>query len=202
MIGAATIERTPLDLEDEADALLAASNVPDMNAAAQRLRLTALGVRQWLMRSQITGSPLQFDPALPDPEARRMELADLATDVVTAVDYLLSTLGAPIATRSRLVLAEEVGPERADGRSDEAALDRLTRRRLDARGTTIRLAGRLLTELRSDVANFRLNLIGERLTTAGRIRVAAELILGYSFQTLRPASSSASPATLIAMMPS
>ena len=43
-----------------------------------------------LMRPAIADTFLQLAPSVPNPELRRMELADLATDVVTATDYLLS----------------------------------------------------------------------------------------------------------------
>lgn len=79
--------------------------------------------------------------------------ADLATDVVTAVDYLLCTLGSSDATHPRLVLAGDIGPDRGQGRLDEDALDRLARRRLDARGTVVRLGMRLFSELKRDLAN-------------------------------------------------
>jgi hypothetical protein len=140
-------------LADEAGALLEASDVPNMQKAATELRRTALNIRRLLMRPVLTDKFLQLAPTVLDPEFRRMELADLAVDVVTATDYLLSLLGAPASLSSRLVLDSEAGSDRGHGTADIDALDRLNRRRLDARSTAVRLGMRLLGALRSDVAN-------------------------------------------------
>jgi hypothetical protein len=140
-------------LADEAGALLEASDVPNMQKAATELRRTALNIRRLLMRPVLTDKFLQLAPTVLDPEFRRMELADLAVDVVTATDYLLSLLGAPASLSSRLVLDAEAGSDRGHGTADIDALDRLNRRRLDARSTAVRLGMRLLGALRSDVAN-------------------------------------------------
>jgi hypothetical protein len=139
-------------LGNQADDLLAASTVPEMTTAAESLRLTALNVRRLLMRPLFTATFVQFDPSVPDPESRRMELADLAVDVVTAADYLLSLLGGPALASTQLVLATEAGTDHGHGSSDDEALDRLTRRRLDARGSAVRLGMRLLAGLLKDVA--------------------------------------------------
>ena len=80
------------ELGNQADELLAATTVPEMIEAAKGLRQTALRIRRLLMRPLFTATFIQFDPSVPDPEFRRMELADLAVDVVTATDYLLSLL--------------------------------------------------------------------------------------------------------------
>ncbi len=132
--------------------LLAASSVWEMNEAAKSLRLTATGVGRMLTRPLSMDTSLQFDPSVLDPERRRIELADLAVDVVTAVDYLLSLLENPATRSSSLVLADEarLGVER--NLSDEGDYDRLVRRRLDARGTAVRLGMRLLGRLGCDVA--------------------------------------------------
>jgi len=140
------------ELGNQADELLAAITVPEMITAAKSLRQTALNVRRVLMRPLFTATFVQFDPSVPDPESRRMELADLAVDVVTATDYLLSLLGGPATTSSQLVLATEVGTDHGHGPSDDEALDRLTRRRLDARGSAVRLGMRLLAELQCEAA--------------------------------------------------
>src|SRR5262249_17084681 len=136
-----------------ADDLLGASTPSEMDAAAQRLRVTALSVRRLLMCPALGDTFLQIAPSVPNPELRRVELADLATDVVTAADYLLSLLSTSAAVSSQLALASEASSNRDSGRSDDDALDRLTRRRLDARGAAVRLGMRLLAGLRSDVAN-------------------------------------------------
>ena len=101
---------TPLqarqELGDPANDLLAASSVPEMVAAAQKLRLTALNATR-----QVSQQPLVngFEPSsvVQDPELRRMELAELAVDVVTAVDCLLNLLARPQDVSPRLVLAGE-----------------------------------------------------------------------------------------------
>jgi hypothetical protein len=134
-------------LGDQAEQLLTATDTAGMMEAAQALRLTALDMRQRLMRPLPKDISDQKDLSTPDPELRRTELADLAVDVVTAADYLLRLLAAPAVTTSRFTLAGEADA----GRFDEESFDRLTRRRLDARGTAVRLGMRLLAELRSDV---------------------------------------------------
>jgi hypothetical protein len=140
------------ELTDQAEHLLAASGTPEMAEAAKGLRLTALNVRKLLTRPPLTPPPLQLDPSLPDPELRRAELADLAVDVVGATDYLLRLLAAPPAMTSRLALAGDAGHDRGRAYAEEESADRLIRRRLDARGTAVRLGMRLIAGLRSDVA--------------------------------------------------
>ena len=139
------------ELGDQADVLLNAATIPEMTAA-QQLRLTAFDVRHLLMHPVLTNAYLQFDPSVLDPEQRRMELADLATDVATATDYLLSLLATP-ASISPLILDSEAGFGRGRDSADAEALDRLTRQRLEARATAVRLGVRLLSGLRSDVAD-------------------------------------------------
>lgn len=145
-------------LGDQAEALLAATSVCEMKEAAKRLRLTAAGMGRLLTRPSSRDTSLQFDPSILDPERRRMELADLAVDVVTAVDYLLSLLDTSVAVSSPLILASEVGSCCGRNMSDEGAFDRLTRRRLDARGTAVRLGMRLLGRLGCDLAYRSLSL--------------------------------------------
>ena len=82
-----------------------------------------------------------------------MELTDLAVDVVTAVDYLVSLLGTSAANSSPLILADETYVGSRHGLSDDSAYDRLVRRRLDARGTAVRLGIRLLGGLDCNVVN-------------------------------------------------
>ena len=140
-----------LELGDQAHDLLAASSVPGMAAAAQKLRLTALNVRQQVMQ-QAPINGFRPAPIVLDPELRRMELADLAVDVVTAVDYLMSLLASSPTTFPRLMLAVEATSYRGEGSADDDVGERLTRRRLDARGAAVRLGMRLLAELRADGA--------------------------------------------------
>lgn len=141
------------ELEDQAQTLLNAIGVPEMEAAAQTLRRTALSIRRLLMRPVLGDACIKLAPSVLDPERRRLELADLAVDVVTAVDYLLSLLGAPVTTSSHFMLERELGSDHGHGPSDDDAFIRLTQRRLDARSIAAKLGGRLLEGLRSDVAN-------------------------------------------------
>lgn len=138
---------------DQAEALLAATTVQEMDEAAKILRKAAASVGRMLTRPLPSGTVLQFDPSLLDPGRRRMELTDLAVDVVTAVDYLVSLLGTSAANSSPLILADETYVGSRHGLSDDSAYDRLVRRRLDARGTAVRLGIRLLGGLDCDVVN-------------------------------------------------
>jgi hypothetical protein len=140
------------ELADQAEQLLTASGTPEMAEAAKGLRLTALNVRRLLTRPLLTQPTLQLDPSLSDPELRRVELADLAVDVVGAIDYLLRLLVDPPAMTSGLALAGNASHDRGFAYADEETADRLIRRRLDARGTAVRLGMRLIAGLRSDVA--------------------------------------------------
>jgi hypothetical protein len=142
-----------LRLGDQAEQLLTASGTPEMIEAAKGLRLTALSIRRLLLRPLLTNRSLQMDPSIPDPELRRAELAELAVDVVTATDYLLRLLIAPAVTTPRLILADDAGTGRRTHYSSAEAIDGLTRRRLDARGTAVRLGMHLLSGLHSDVAS-------------------------------------------------
>lgn len=134
---------------DQAEALLAATSVSEMKEAAEKLRAIASCVRRVFAPQMPTDTSLEADPSVRDPERRRTELADLAVDVVTAVDYLLSLLDTP-TSMSPLLLAREAGCDSARGASDEIAADRLTRRRLDARGAAVRLGMRILAGLSCD----------------------------------------------------
>lgn len=145
-------EPVTLELGDQAEQLLTASGTPEMMEAARSLRLTALSIRRLLTHPHVTGTSLQMGPSIPDPELRRAQLADLAVDVVTAADYLMRLLSSPPVTASRLALAGRAGLGGGEGYSDEETFDLLTRRQLDARGAAVRLGMRLLSQLRSDVA--------------------------------------------------
>jgi hypothetical protein len=142
------------ELGDQAHDLLAASSVPGMESAAQELRLTALSVRRRLMHPPPLNG-FQPAPTVLDPELRRMELADLAVDVVTAVDYLLSLLASPPASQ-RLLPSRDAPSCRGEGSTDDDIRDRLTQRRLDARAAAVRLGMRLTAELRGDDASSEL----------------------------------------------
>jgi hypothetical protein len=140
-----------LEVGDQAEALLAASSAPDMKAAAHRLRATALSVRRLLTGPLSRDALLALDPSVPDPELQQAELADLAVDVVTAVDYLLSLLDTSVKTSPHLVLASDAGSGRQRGSVGDDAFDWLIRKQLDARGAAVRLGTRLISGLLSDV---------------------------------------------------
>jgi len=143
------------EVGDRADALLIASGPKQMREDAQRLRETAISVRRLLLRPLLAGTFLQLQRELevpfPDPDWLRMEIADQAVDVVTAVDYLLFLLQTPPRS-GQLFLGGEPGSDRTQGRTDEETLDWLTRRQLDARGTAVRQGQRLLTSLRRHIS--------------------------------------------------
>jgi hypothetical protein len=145
-----------LSLSDQIDDLIEASPPERMTEPAQRLRSTALSVRRLLMRPLLAETFLQLEKQLEvayeDPEWLRMQLANQAVNLVTALDYLLTLLFTPAITPSQLVLGGEPGSDRTQGRTDEEAYDWLTRRRLDARGTAVREGMRLLVMLRRDIA--------------------------------------------------
>lgn len=139
-------------LGNQAERLLAASSTPEMIEAANGLRRAALSMQRLLMQPVFMQTSIQMDPSVADPELRRTELADLAVDVVTASDYLLRLLMEPSVVTPRLVLAEEGEASHGGRLSGEDAFDRLTRRRLDARGAAVRLGMRLISGVHSDVA--------------------------------------------------
>ena len=140
------------ELEDQAEALLAASSAPEMKQAARRLRTTALSMRRLLTSPLSADAMPALDPSMPDLELRRVELADLAVDVVTAVDYLLNLLDTSTTASPRLVLASEAGSGHRHGPLCNDTLDWLIRKQLDARGAAVRLGMRLISGLLSDVS--------------------------------------------------
>ena len=140
------------ELEDQAEALLAASSAPEMKQAARRLRMTALSMRRLLTSPLSADAMPAFDPSMPDLELRRVELADLAVDVVTAVDYLLNLLDTSTTTSPRLELASEAGSGRRHDPLCDDTFDWLIRKQLDARGAAVRLGMRLISGLLSDVS--------------------------------------------------
>ena len=145
-----------LSLSDQINDLVEASPPEQMTEPAQRLRRTALSVRRLLMRPLLAEMFLQLEKHLEleyeEPERLRLELANQAVNVVTALDYLLTLLFTPAITSSQLVLSGEPGSDRTQGRTDEEAHDWLTRRRFDARNTAVRESQRLLVMLRRDIA--------------------------------------------------
>lgn len=140
------------DLGDQVDSLLEAADVPGMEGAAKELRRTALNVRRLLMRPVLANACIKIAPTVLDPERRRLELADLAVDVVTATDYLLSLLDSPLSPSAASSLERGLGPERGHSAPDSDSRDRMNRRRYDALGFVAKQGMRLLEGLRSDVA--------------------------------------------------
>jgi hypothetical protein len=140
------------DLDDRAEDLLSAHALPEIKLAAEAMRQTALSIRRLLMRPVIGTASIALAPTVLDPEQRRMELADLAVDVVTATDYLLSLLNMQTGSTTSPVLERELGPDHGYGGPDNEAPASLNRRRYDAKGLVVKLGMRLLENLRSDVA--------------------------------------------------
>lgn len=145
-----TLGKTCIELEDRIDVLLATSSAPDMDVAAREIRLTALEVRRLLMRAPLSAPLFKLRASVPDQRQLRVELADLAVDIVAAVDYLLSLLTASATRSVQFILGDEAGPNLGHSSSNDAAIDRLIRRRLDARGGVVRLVMRLVAGLRAD----------------------------------------------------
>lgn len=139
----------PSALGDQAEALLAATSAPEMKQAAHGLRALALSVRRQIASPRSEDALLGLNASVPDPEPGLAELADLAIDVVTAVDYLLSLLDASTESR-QLVLVGDTRPGYHPACDDTG--DWLTRKRLDARGATVRVGTRLVRGLLSDVS--------------------------------------------------
>jgi hypothetical protein len=84
---------------------------------------------------------------------RHAEIADLAVDVVTAVDYLLNLLDTPVTPSPRMSLAGDARSGRGYGQVGDDAFDWLIRRQLDARGAAVRVGARLIDGLLTDVTS-------------------------------------------------
>lgn len=142
------------ELSDQVDALISAGTYLDMRSAAGDLRRVALDARRMLMDPQL-GTELGLQASALDAERRRLELADLAIDVVTAADYLLNLIREPSAAEGPRYSAEhDHGDSQRSRQSDDQDWDDLRyRRALDARATLVRLGGRLLHILRRDSAS-------------------------------------------------
>jgi|ERR1700761_4041256 len=142
----------PPELEDQAEALLAATSASEMKQAAHGLRATALSVRRQVASPRSEDALHRLDASMSDPEPGLAALADLAIDVVTAVDYLLGLLDVPATVSPQLVLAGDAGPGAAHHPARDDARDWLVRKQLDARGTAVRVGARLVRGLLSDVS--------------------------------------------------
>jgi hypothetical protein len=145
-----------LSLSDQIDDLASAYPPDTFQEPAERLRDTALNVRRLLMRPLLAETFLQMeknlDFAIAEPDWVRIQPANQAVNLVTALDYLLTLMMTPDTQASKLVLSDMPGTDRAQGRTDQEASDWLTRRRLDARGTAVSEGMRLLVMLRRDIA--------------------------------------------------
>jgi hypothetical protein len=128
-----------------AGSLLAAETVPEVRKAARDLREAAIGIWRLLAHPVLADSFIQISPTVQDPERRRRQLADLAVNVVTAVDYLLNFLTDASDEPEDFAL-------RPDHVTDDGPAVRLIQRRLEARGTAVKVGGRFLDGLRRDVA--------------------------------------------------
>jgi len=144
-----TLGKTCIELEDQVDVLLASSSAPDMDVAAREIRLTALEVRRTLMHPPLSAPNFKVPSSASDQAQRRIELADLAVDIVAGVDYLLSLLASSATRPMQFILADEAGRHLGHSSSNDAAIDQLIRRRLDARGGVVRLMMRLVAGLRA-----------------------------------------------------
>ena len=75
---------------------MSAESYTEMSTAAGELRTMALDTGVMLMDPQL-GTELGLQASVLDAERRRLEIADLAIDVVTAADYLLNLIRDPSA---------------------------------------------------------------------------------------------------------
>ena len=140
------------EVEDQAEALLVAATAAEMKHAARELRAIALSVRRQIASPRSEDALLRLGAPVSDPEPRLAELADVAIDVVTAVDYLLSLLDAPGTVSRPPVLAADFDRGPGDTQRGDDARDWLIRRQLDARGTAVRVGTRLVSGLLSDIS--------------------------------------------------
>jgi hypothetical protein len=145
-----------LSLFEQINDLISTSRPDDFREPAERLRNTALGVRRLLMRPLLAETFLQMernlDFAVPEPDWLRIQPANQAVNVVTALDYLLTLMDAPSTQASAFSLSSGLDPDSTQGRTDQDAADWLSRRRFDARRAAVTEAQRLLLMLRKDIA--------------------------------------------------
>jgi hypothetical protein len=139
------------ELHDQVHTLNSSQTYPEMRSAAGELRKVGLETRRMLMDPQL-GTELAQQLGTHDPERRRRELANLAIDVVTATDYLLSLVDDhPLESRKGFSAEADLGAQAssADSVSRSPDEDLRYRRVLDSRAAAVRLGGELLRELRS-----------------------------------------------------
>ena len=140
-----TVKKKHPDLYEITRLLLRADTIPGMRTAAQDLREATIGIWCLLTHPVLSASFIQISPAVHDPEQRRRQLADLAVNVVTAVDYLLNFL----TDSSDEVEEFKLRPDHV---TDEGPAVRLMQRRLDARSTAVKVGVRFLDGLHRDIA--------------------------------------------------
>ena len=139
------------ELDDQVETLHSSRTYSDIGSAAGELRRVGLEVRRMLMDPQL-GSELALQLGSIDPERRREDLANLAIDVVTATDYVLSLVDDhPLQSRQSFSAEANLGAQASPadsttGRSPDE--DLRYRRVLDSRAAEVRLGGQLLRELR------------------------------------------------------
>ena len=153
--GVAYVERVLLkanpELHDQVDKLNFSRMYSEIKSASEELRKVGLETRRMLMDPQL-GTELALQLGTIDPERRRDELANLAIDVVTATDYLLSLVDdKPLQSRRSFSAEKDFGAQASatDSAGRFPDEDLRYRRLLDARAIAVRLGGQLLRELRS-----------------------------------------------------
>jgi hypothetical protein len=140
------------ELGDQVEELHMAQDYESMQQAAAKLRDIGLHARRMLMDPQL-GGELALQLGTIDPERRRLELADLAIDVVSATDYLLSLAREPVRdSRRSFSIERDIGAPASSVVSPESPSDHdlRYRRALDSRAAAVRLGGRLLRGLRRE----------------------------------------------------
>jgi hypothetical protein len=139
------------ELHDQVETLHRSRTYSEIRTAAGELRDVGLEARRMLMDSQL-GTELALQLGTIDPGRRREELANLAIDVVTATDYLLSLVDDhPLQSRKNFLAENDLGPQASPIDSAGRSLDEDLRYRrvLDSRAAAVRLGGQLLRELQS-----------------------------------------------------
>lgn len=135
-------------LGDQVEELHSAGTFTAMKPRAESLRRIALNARRMLMDPQL-GVELVEQLGTVDPERRRLEIADLAIDVVTATDYLLHLVNQDEHT-SRATYSAGSGTSSSNRAIEGENEDARFARALDSRAAAVRLGGRLLYALRQD----------------------------------------------------
>jgi len=142
------------EVGSQVDTLAEARSYDDIRSATGGLRRVALDARRMLMDPQL-GTELGLQVSALDAERRRLELADLAIEVVAASDYLLNLVGELPVTEDHAYSAERSHRNRRHDPAsntpdwDDARYPRV----VDAKADLLRIGGRLLLFLRRDSAS-------------------------------------------------